>query len=126
MQRLHVFVREAGQERMLPHDFGEIFFFHGQLLSDSRGGYTGFANRRGASRVMSMPTGHQVMHRPQPDTAECRRTAQPSWTSLCVSHWRYRVRVDIRILPPAISGEVGGETGIPPAPPLRSAPRSGP
>ena len=48
---------------------------------------------------MSMATGHQVMHRPQPTQPEV-----PNWSiqvaSLCVIHWRYRPLVEERTLPP--------------------------
>src|SRR3990170_748589 len=51
------------------------------------------------SSVMSMPTGHQVMHRPQPTQPDV-----PNWSiqvaSLCVSHWRYREAAEARMLPP--------------------------
>ena len=46
-----------------------------------------------SSSRTSMPTGHQVMHRPQPTHPEL-----PNWSyqvpNLCVSHWRYRERPD--------------------------------
>ncbi len=45
------------------------------------------ARMAAASSVMSMPTGHQVMHRPQPTQPEV-----PNWSiqeaNLCVSHYR--------------------------------------
>ena len=47
----------------------------------------GVARIAATSSVMSMPTGHQVMQRPQPTQPEL-----PNWScqvpSLCVSHWR--------------------------------------
>ena len=52
------------------------------------------------SSVMSIPTGHQVMQRPQPthpSTSNCSFQVP----SLCVSHWRYRERTVGRVLPPA-------------------------
>jgi hypothetical protein len=48
---------------------------------------------------MSIPTGHHVMHRPQPTHPEV-----PNWSyhvaSLWVIHWRYLDFVDGRTLPP--------------------------
>src|SRR5271166_4732857 len=52
-----------------------------------------------ASSVMSMPTGHQVMQRPQPTQPDV-----PNWSiqfaSLWVIHCRYREAVAFRTLPP--------------------------
>ena len=51
------------------------------------------------SSVISMPTGHQVMQRPQPTHPEL-----PNWSiqeaSLWVIHCRYRDLAELRTLPP--------------------------
>ena len=51
------------------------------------------------SSVRSIPTGHQVMHLPQPT-----HPIEPNWSvhaaSLWVSHCRYRDLVSVRRLPP--------------------------
>ena len=51
------------------------------------------------SSVISMPTGHQVMQRPQPTQPEL-----PNWSiqeaSLWVIHCRYRDLAELRTLPP--------------------------
>src|SRR5947209_387689 len=52
-----------------------------------------------ASSVISMPTGHQVMQRPQP-TQPVEPNCSYHVDSLCVIHCRYRPRVDLRTLPP--------------------------
>src|SRR3989304_4299029 len=50
--------------------------------------------------VTSMPTGHHVMHRPQPTHPDV-----PNWSihdaNLCVSHWRYRPTCEARTTSPA-------------------------
>ena len=62
-------------------------------------GASGGAIASSSSRT-SMPTGHHVMHRPQPT-----HPALPNWSTqvanLWVSHWRYRSRGRLRKLPPA-------------------------
>ena len=62
-------------------------------------GIAGGAMAASSSRT-SIPTGHQVMHRPQPTQPE-----QPNWScqvaNLWVSHWRYRSDRFGRKLPPA-------------------------
>jgi len=47
---------------------------------------------------MSIPTGHQVMHRPHPTQPD-----EPNWSiqdaSLCVIQWPYRALAEVRTLP---------------------------
>ena len=54
------------------------------------------------SSVKSMPTGHQVMHRPHPTHPDV-----PNWSIqlaiLCVNHWRYCEAVDFRTMPEFIA-----------------------
>ena len=51
------------------------------------------------SSVISIATGHHVIHRPQPTQPDV-----PNWSihvaSLCVSHWRYLDFVEDRMFPP--------------------------
>ncbi len=61
---LHLFDGGAGKERMLLQDLLKIL--HAVFFMPSSGCGCGFALMAAASSVMSMPTGHQVMQRPQP------------------------------------------------------------
>ena len=68
------------------------------------------------SSVMSMPAGHQTMHRPQPTQPE-----EPNWScqvpSLWVSHCRYRLAPDAHAAAVQV-GEVKFEAGVPALPAL--------
>ncbi len=69
------------------------------------------------SSVMSMPTGHHTMHRPQPTQPEL-----PNWScqvpSLWVSHCRYRLRAEDADRAAVQVGEVQVEAGGPVLPAL--------
>ena len=73
---------QAGEERMRQDDAFKSFHGRASLVCRRRG-----PDRGGLFGVMSMPTGHQVMQRPQPTQPEV-----PNWSiqlaSLCVIHCR--------------------------------------
>ena len=75
---------EALEERMFPEDLLDVLERRGHERALPSWGFSRIA---ATSSVMSMPTGHQVMQRPQPTQPE-----EPNWSyqvaSLWVIHWR--------------------------------------
>src|SRR5208283_3587995 len=85
--QLDVPILHALKKWMLSENWFKCVYHAGSLLR-SAGALTESLSRMApVSTVISIPTGHQVMQRPQPTQPET-----PNWSiqvaSLCVTHWR--------------------------------------
>src|SRR5208283_1085345 len=94
---------DVDEERVAQDAVGDGFACGcGHFFPSEVAGADGTVRIAATSSVRSIPTGHQVMQRPQPTHPEV-----PNWScqlaSLWVSHWRYRERFVFRTAWPCIS-----------------------